>query len=85
MKVTVLYFASLREATGISKEAVDLPANVVRAADLVAFLSERGAQWQQALQVNKGLRCAVNQEVVPIGTLLADGDEIALFPPVTGG
>jgi sulfur-carrier protein len=85
MKVSILYFASLREAVGTSKEVVDLPSSVACVADLISFLAERGANWQQALQVNKGLRCAINQEVVDLEALLSQSDEIALFPPVTGG
>jgi sulfur-carrier protein len=85
MKITVLYFASLREAVGINRESIDLPATVTTIATLIEFLAQRGSQWRAALQLSKGLKCALNQEVVALDTLVADGAEIAFFPPVTGG
>jgi sulfur-carrier protein len=85
MKVSILYFASLREAVGISKEVIDLPSEVATIEHLLDILALRGTHWQSALQLSKGLRCALNQEVVSIETMLVEGAEIAFFPPVTGG
>jgi sulfur-carrier protein len=85
MKVTLLYFASLRETVGTGRESLDLPSTVNTVASLIEFLVLRGPQWREALQVSKGVKCALNQEVVDIDTALADGAEIAFFPPVTGG
>jgi sulfur-carrier protein len=87
LTVTVLYFAGLREALGINREVIELPAAVSTVAALVEHLSARGATWQDALLTNKakGLRCAVNQEVCSFDTELSNGVEIAFFPPVTGG
>lgn len=85
MKVTLLYFASLREAVGTHREALELPGNVTTIASLIALLSQRGQKWHDALQLSKGMKCALNQEVVGVDTALADGAEIAFFPPVTGG
>jgi sulfur-carrier protein len=85
MKVTVMYFASLREAVGTNREALELPASVTTIALLIDFLVQRGPQWREALQLSKGMKCALNQEVVSVDTALTNGSEIAFFPPVTGG
>jgi sulfur-carrier protein len=85
MRISVLYFASLREAVGISKEVIELPAEVKSVQHLLDFLGHRGENWHLALQLSKGLRSAVNQEIVSVETLLSEGAEVALFPPVTGG
>jgi sulfur-carrier protein len=85
MKVTVMYFASLREAVGTNREALELPASVTTIASLIDFLVQRGPQWCEALQLSKGMKCALNQEVVSVDAALTDGSEIAFFPPVTGG
>jgi sulfur-carrier protein len=84
MTITVLYFASLREAVGIASEKIDLPAGVSTVAALRAFLAKRGEGWE-ALDRIKSLKCAVNQTMVAAEAPLADGDEVAFFPPVTGG
>jgi sulfur-carrier protein len=85
MRITVLYFASLREAVGTNRESIDLPVNVTTVASLIDFLVQRGPQWREALQLSRGMKCALNQDVVSIDTTLTDGSEIAFFPPVTGG
>ena len=79
--IRLLYFARLRETLGSAGENLEsTPATV---ADLLAELSARGATWQDAL-AGKVL-VAVNQEMALPDTALADGDEVGLFPPVTGG
>ena len=85
MKVNVLYFASLREAVGTNREVLELPTSVATVASLIEFLAQRGPQWREALQQSKGMKCAMNQEVVGADTAITDGAEIAFFPPVTGG
>jgi sulfur-carrier protein len=85
MKITVLYFASLREAVGINREAIELPSGITTIAELIEFLAQRSDKWRDALQLSKGVKCALNQEVVSADTLVVDGAEIAFFPPVTGG
>jgi sulfur-carrier protein len=85
MRVTVLYFASLREAVGTNRESLELPTSVNTVVLLIEFLTQRGPQWREALQVSKGMKCALNQEVVTVYTSLTEGAEIAFFPPVTGG
>lgn len=82
MSIKVLYFAGLREALGVAAEEVAPPAAVATVADLRAWLAGQG---RAALLTAKNLRCAVNQELAFPATAVADGDEVAFFPPVTGG
>jgi molybdopterin synthase sulfur carrier subunit len=82
--VKVLYFAGLREALGSSGEDMALPAGVATAGALRDHLAARGGAWA-ALAQAKNLRCAVNQRMVGFDAAVADGDEVAFFPPVTGG
>lgn len=84
MKLKVLYFASLREALGSSAEEIELPAGVGTTGALRDHIAARGEPWA-ALGRAKNLRCAVNQAMVGFEATLSEGDEIAFFPPVTGG
>lgn len=84
MTVKVLYFASLREALGSSGEEVKLPADVATAGALRDLIAARGEPWN-ALARAKNLRCAVNQTMVGFDAAVKAGDEVAFFPPVTGG
>ena len=83
--IKVLYFARLREALGKSSEQIKLPADVRDLEGLRALLVARGGAWEQELAPNKPVRAAVNQTVAVGDMALADGDEVAFFPPVTGG
>jgi sulfur-carrier protein len=85
MKLELRFFASLREALGISQESITIPATVKTIADLRAHLIERGSPWAEVLADGKVLRCALNQRMVDASTLLQDDAEVAFFPPVTGG
>lgn len=80
----VLYFASLRERFGVANESIALPATPT-VAGLVGMLRARGGDWADALAANKRWRVAVNQEMAAFDTALKSGDEVAIFPPVTGG
>ena len=80
----ILYFAGLREALGCSSETLALPEGIATVGDLRTHLSARGQPWT-ALTTTKNLRYAVNQAMVGDDAPLADGDEVAFFPPVTGG
>ena len=82
--IKLLYFASLREALGVSNEALELPAGVDSIGALRAHLAARGGEWQ-VFAVSKSLRAAVNQAMVGAEAGVAAGDEVAFFPPVTGG
>ena len=83
--VTVLYFARLREALGRSSETVALPAAIRDVEGVRALLVARGGEWEQELAPSKPVRAAVNQALAHGDTPVSDGDEIAFFPPVTGG
>ncbi len=78
------YFASLRESLGIGDEQVELPDNVHDLPGLTRWLQERDPTWKSALADSR-LHVAINQEIVKVDAAIRDGDEIAWFPPVTGG
>jgi len=85
MKVKLLYFAGLREQLGKPGEDLELSTAVSTVAGLRTHLMARGGAWQSALAQGKALRVAVNQEMAQATTQVKPGDEIAFFPPVTGG
>jgi molybdopterin synthase sulfur carrier subunit len=81
----LLYFAWVRTRVGVAEESLDLPAEVSDVAGLLAWLKTRSPGHAEALK-NPGLvRVAVNQEFARPDRRIAAGDEIAIFPPVTGG
>lgn len=83
--VTVLYFARLREALGRGREELALPESVIDLGGVRQALISRGGAWAQELSPTRQVRAAVNQQMATPETLVKDGDEIAFFPPVTGG
>lgn len=83
--VKILYFARLREAFGTGSEDVPLPAGIRTASDLAGWLRERGEPWRTELAPSRPVRMAVNQEMADGEYPVNDGDEVAFFPPVTGG
>ena len=83
--LTILYFAWLRERVGVSEETLSPPEGVTTVAELVEHLVGRDARHAAAFKDRKTVRCAVNQEFADPATLLRPGDEVAFFPPVTGG
>lgn len=85
MKLHMLYFARLRERFGLGSESVEAPDDIRDLAGLVAWLSQRGPAWDEELAPERPYRMAVNQEMTTPDTPLKDGDEVAIFPPVTGG
>ena len=85
MKVRVLFFAGLREQLGAAALDVELPAGAATVGALRAHLRGRGGAYESALGEKKALRMAVNQEMVRASAPLRAGDEVAFFPPVTGG
>ena len=85
MKLKVLYFAALSERLGTRGEDLEVSPTVATVAGLRALLMDRGGAWQSALAQGKALRVAVNQEMALPTTPVKSGDEVAFFPPVTGG
>ena len=83
--VTLLYFASLRERVGCSREQVPLPAGAPTVSVLVEGLRNRDPRWSEAFAPGQRWRVAVNQQIADLATPVKPGDEIAFFPPVTGG
>jgi molybdopterin synthase sulfur carrier subunit len=83
--VRLLYFAWLRARIGVTAEEVALPAEVGDVAGLLDWLRERGPRYAEALRDLSVVRVAVNQDYVGPDHPVRAGDEVALFPPVTGG
>ena len=85
MKLRVLYFASLREKLGKDAEEIELPAGVATVAGLRSHLQRLGSSYENAFSEKMLLRAAVNQDMVQGEAAIRAGDEVAFFPPVTGG
>lgn len=85
MKVTILYFAALRERVGMTREECDLPVAIDTVGALRDWLAARGAPWTEALGDAARVRAAVDQVMVRNDAALRAGAEVAFFPPVTGG
>ncbi|MEN9317118.1 MAG: hypothetical protein RIS35_3511 [Pseudomonadota bacterium] len=83
--ITILYFASLREALGTARETLEVPAGVTTLAELRTWLRLRGGAWAEALAEGKAVRMALDQSMTGPETKLRDGGEVAFFTPVTGG
>jgi len=83
--LTLVYFARFREALGLDQEQIELAAHVSSVAQLMEqLIAQRDERWQQVLSA-PNLLVAVNQQMVDVSHPLCDGDEVAFFPPVTGG
>jgi len=83
--LTILYFAWLRERIGVSEETLSPPDEVRTIADLVAWLAGLDERHAMAFKNRATVRCAINQEFADPAAILREGDEVAFFPPVTGG
>lgn len=81
--VNILYFASFREMLGQADEQLPVQHSTVGA--LISELALRGDHWKQALLENANLQIAVNHDIASRETVIKSGDEVAFFPPVTGG
>lgn len=81
----VLYFASLRQQLGVGAEEVELPAGVATVGQLVEWLKARSPRHAEAFADLAAVRCAVNQDYARPEDAVAPDDEVAFFPPVTGG
>ena len=81
----VLYFAWLREKSGVAEEAVEPPAALSTVGDLLGWLKERSPGHADALADLSVVRVALDQEYVGLDHPIAGAREVALFPPVTGG
>ncbi|MBG05093.1 MAG: molybdopterin converting factor subunit 1 [Rhodospirillaceae bacterium] len=81
----ILYFAWLRQKTGIDAEDVEMPPEISDVAGLLDWLKERNSNFADALADFASIRVAVNQEFAELDAPVAQGDEVAIFPPMTGG
>ena len=85
MKVKLLFFAALREQLGTPGEELELPSGVSTVAGLRTHLKSRGGPYEKAFGEKTLIRIAVNQDMVQPTARIQAGDEVAFFPPVTGG
>lgn len=84
MKVKLLYFGRPRENLKLSEENAEFPASAATVADLLGWLRRRGPDWAAELTESR-VRCSVNQELASLSAPLRDGDEVAIFSPISGG
>jgi molybdopterin synthase sulfur carrier subunit len=85
MKVDLVYFAWVRERIGKSGETIDLPPDVRTVGDLLAHLKGLGEEYQWALEHDRVIRVAIDQEHAEHDEKIAGAREIGIFPPMTGG
>ena len=85
MKIRLLYFARLREALATGQETPELPPTVTTLAALLEWLRQRGGAWAEELAEGRAYRLAINQDLAGHDATLHENDEVAIFPPVTGG
>jgi sulfur-carrier protein len=83
--VKLLYFAWVRQKIGRGEEMIEAPPNVRTVGELAAWLNAKGGGYADAFADMKRVRAAVNQEHVDLSATVCAGDEVAFFPPVTGG
>ena len=83
--IKVLYFARLKESLNYSTEDMDLPVDVKTIAQLKLYLAKRGETWATLFDGKQTIRAAINHALVDNDASIKNGDEVAFFPPVTGG
>ena len=85
MNISILYFARIKEAVNYSSENIDLPTDVTTVTALKNYLSLRGENWANLFNGKQVVRAAINHTLVDDLAAINAGDEVAFFPPVTGG
>lgn len=85
MKISLKYFAALREAVGTGQEQLELSPEVTTVSQVRELLRARGGVWAEALAPERAVRMAHNQVMCGADTPISEGAEVAFFPPVTGG
>jgi len=83
--IKILYFASLREQLGTGAEELELPPEVNDLESLAGYLAGRGGRWGEVFDGDQTVMMALNQEASKGDAPVREGDEVAFFPPVTGG
>ena len=81
----LVYFAWVRDHTDCAEEDIDLPNHIGTVGALAAYLAMRSDAYYKAFHNLKAVRAAVNREFVTLDAPVSDADEVAFFPPVTGG
>ena len=81
----LVYFASVREAVGCDGEERSLPADISTVTDCLDWLAGQGDQYARAFADKAKLRFALDQQMVQADSMIGDAQELAIFPPVTGG
>jgi len=85
MNIKILYFARIKEAVNYSTEEIALPMEISTIAALKDYLAQRGETWANLFNGKQLVRAAINHELVDNLATIKAGDEVAFFPPVTGG
>lgn len=83
--IKVLYFARLKESLSYSEEDIQLPDDIHTVASLKQYLTQRGEPWATLFAASANTRAAINHQLVDNQARIQAGDEVAFFPPVTGG
>jgi len=86
MKINILFFAGIREMFGVHEKFIEIKESETSPEKLLKFLSEKEqGSWLELLNSKDSIRVAINQEISDWSDSLKDGDELAFFPPITGG
>ena len=85
MNINILYFARIKEAVNYSSENIDLPIDIKTVTALKNYLALRGENWANLFNGKQVIRAAINHALVDDLAAIKAGDEVAFFPPVTGG
>jgi sulfur-carrier protein len=85
MNINILYFARIKESVNYSSENIDLPSDVTTVIALKNYLALRGENWANLFNGKQVIRAAINHALVDDMARINVGDEVAFFPPVTGG
>jgi molybdopterin synthase sulfur carrier subunit len=85
MNIKILYFARIKEAVNYSTEEIALPSDISTVIALKNYLSQRGENWANLFNGKQVIRAAINHNLVDDLSKIQAGDEVAFFPPVTGG
>lgn len=84
-ELNIVYFAWVKERLGKSEERIEVANGIKSVADLIRILQERGADYQDVFSDLSKLRFALDQEFTSIESSISAAEELAIFPPVTGG
>jgi molybdopterin synthase sulfur carrier subunit len=85
MNIELRFFASVREALGVSRETISVPDDVLTVGQVRDHLRARGGAWADTLAAGRALRMACDQVTTSEAAPIREGCEVAFFPPVTGG